>query len=438
MVLKTATIKKKQNNIIQIDFHRRLIITLLILINASLIANNHDSTTLSRYIETALKNNPDVKSAYYDWQSEIQQIAVAKRLPNPSLSFGYFLQNVETAVGPQEYKLGFTQMIPWFGKLKLQGDLQALQAEIAHYHLQQRSNELRSNVIRAYYDYYLLKRSIAITEQNVDLVRQWETLVRSKYASARKSYADVVNVQIELRKLEDDLQTLLEQEAVIIENFRALLNDPNVNQIDVPDSLSIVKKSFTPEEILSMIRQNNPGLLSAEIMVTLSETGVKRKKLNFLPDLGIGADYIFTGDRYVNNVKVTESGKDPLAVGISLSLPIWVGKQKADLQSARDKQQSSLETQQNLNNQLSAKTSDLLYQLDDADRKIRLNKDDLIPKSIELLKVTETAYVSGNVDFLSLIDAQRKYLQFLLDYERAGARYFQILVQLELLTGRTL
>jgi len=234
------------------------------------------------------------------------------------------------------------------------------------------------------------------------------------------------------------LQTLLEQEAVIIENFRALLNDPNVNQIDVPDSLSIVKKSFTPEEILSMIRQNNPGLLSAEIMVTLSETGVKRKKLNFLPDLGIGADYIFTGDRYVNNVKVTESGKDPLAVGISLSLPIWVGKQKADLQSARDKQQSSLETQQNLNNQLSAKTSDLLYQLDDADRKIRLNKDDLIPKSIELLKVTETAYVSGNVDFLSLIDAQRKYLQFLLDYERAGARYFQILVQLELLTGRTL
>ncbi len=234
---------------------------------------------------------------------------MAKRLPNPSLSFGYFLQNVETAVGPQEYKLGLTQMIPWFDKLKLQGDMQALQAEIARHRLQQQTNELRSNVVRAYYDYYLLKRSIAITQQNVDLVRQWETLVRSKYTGARKSYTDVVNVQIELRKLEDDLQTLQKREAVIIENFRALLNDPNLDRISGPDSLPLIEKSFTAEEIQAMIRENNPELLSAETMATLSETAVKRKKLNYLPDLGIGADYIFTGDQYMNNAKVAESEK---------------------------------------------------------------------------------------------------------------------------------
>lgn len=417
---------------------RLFIAFLIIFYTGTVLARESNPRPLSDYIQTALKNNPGIQSAYHDWQSEIQRIAVAKRLPNPLLSFGYFLQNVETAVGPQEYKLGFTQMIPWFGKLKLHGNIQALQAESAHFRLQQLSNELRANVIRAYYDYYLLKRSIAITQQNVDLVRQWETLIRSKYASARKSYTDVVKVQIELRKLEDDLQTLRGREPVIIENFRALLNDRTLDQISMVDSLSAQDRSFTLEEIQTIIRVSNPEFLAAQTMVMLSKTDIKRKKLNFLPDLGIGTDYIFTGDKYKDGVKVAESGKDPFVVGISLSLPIWLKKQNADLQSARDKQQSSLEKRQNLDNQLSAKASDLLYQLDDANRKIHLYKDALIPKSIELLKVTETAYISGNVDFLSLIDAQRKYLQFLLDYERAGVRYNQLLAQLELLTGRIL
>lgn len=433
------TISFKQIKIVQRGTHGRFKkYSALILAVLSLSISAEESTSLADYIRIALENNPGIQAAYYDWQAEIRKIAVAKRLPDPSLSFGYFLQNVETAVGPQEYKLGLNQRIPWFGKLKLQGDMQALQAKITQYRLQQRTNELRTNVIQVYYDYYLLQRSIAITRQNVELVRQWETLVRSKYASAGQSYNDVVNIQIELRKLEDDLQTLQNREAVILENFRALLNDRSLAQISVPDTLSIIRKSVEPETITTLIRESNPELLTAKTMIRLSETTVKRKKLNYLPDIGIGADYIFTGDRYLNGAKVAESGKDPFAVGISLALPIQLKKRKADLESARKSRQSTLEKFRNLDNRLSAAAVNLLYQLDDADRKIRLYKDNLIPKSKELLKVTETAYVSGKVDFLSLMDAQRKYLQYLLDYEHAGVRYFQILAQLELLTGRSL
>lgn len=393
---------------------------------------------LTNYIQHALDHNPGIKSAYNDWQAAIREIPASRRLPNPSLSFGAFLQSVETAVGPQEFRLGLSQQIPWFGKRKLQGDIQAQQAAINQQQLRNISNVLRMKVIQVYYDYYLLRRSIAITQQNVDLLRQWETLVQSKYTSAQKSYGDLVKAQIEIRQLEDNLQTLLKKEPVIIEKFRSLLNDKELNEIELPDSLPLVPKKISIEQVRNMIRESNPKLKSAAIMITLREAVVKRHKLDYLPNFGIGADYIFTGDKYQNGTKVAASGKDPFAVGVSLSLPIWHKKQKAEIESARGKFLSSTEALHNLENQLESRASELLYQLNDADRKIHLFSDELIPKSIELLSVNETAYTTGNVDFLSLIDAQRRYLQFLLDYEKSIVRYMQLIAELEFLIGRSL
>ena len=59
-------------------------------------------------------------------------------------------------------------------------------------------------------------------------------------------------------------------------------------------------------------------------------------------------------------------------------------------------------------------------------------------KAEELLKASEAAYLSGTVDFLSLINAQQKLLEFQLRYERAVADNQQGLARLEMLVGSEL
>jgi outer membrane protein TolC len=52
-----------------------------------------------------------------------------------------------------------------------------------------------------------------------------------------------------------------------------------------------------------------------------------------------------------------------------------------------------------------------------------------------MVEVSESSYRAGGVDFLNLIDAQRKLLTFEVTYQRILTDHLQALAQLELLTG---
>ena len=73
-----------------------------------------------------------------------------------------------------------------------------------------------------------------------------------------------------------------------------------------------------------------------------------------------------------------------------------------------------------------------------AERKIGLYRDTLIPKGEQYLKATETSYKSGKMDFLNLIGAQRMLLDFQLSYERMLSNYANSIAELEMLVGRSL
>ncbi len=93
---------------------------ILMISSTTLMAFQSD---LGIYIQKARENNPSLKRAKTQWQSAEVNIAVAKGLANPTVSVGYFLESVETAAGPQQYKIGLTQKFPFLGKRKLQGKI---------------------------------------------------------------------------------------------------------------------------------------------------------------------------------------------------------------------------------------------------------------------------------------------------------------------------
>lgn len=51
-------------------------------------------------------------------QSGTRRVPQVRALPDPRLSFGFFINEVETRVGPQRAKIGLQQTFPWIGKLQ--------------------------------------------------------------------------------------------------------------------------------------------------------------------------------------------------------------------------------------------------------------------------------------------------------------------------------
>ncbi|MCH2285736.1 MAG: TolC family protein, partial [SAR324 cluster bacterium] len=80
----------------------------------------------------------------------------------------------------------------------------------------------------------------------------------------------------------------------------------------------------------------------------------------------------------------------------------------------------------------------VIYDLEESSRQIQLYRDLLIPKGLESLGVTEIAYRTDKIDFIALVDAQRRLLQFHMKYEKAVVDYLKAQSRLSLLTGELL
>ena len=65
----------------------------------------------------AAVNSPAVRAAHEDWIAERARADASGKLPDPRLTYGRFLQPVETRIGPQEHQLALQQTVPWFGSL---------------------------------------------------------------------------------------------------------------------------------------------------------------------------------------------------------------------------------------------------------------------------------------------------------------------------------
>ena len=392
-------------------------------------SNSQKTLMLNAYLHIAQKNNVDIHTAFKRWKAAEERISVAKGLPNPTLSFGYFLENVETAIGPQEYKIGVLQKFPWFGKRKTQGEIQSARAEIQQ--LQAKRLAIIHAVKSTWYDYYYLTRAIFITRQNYDLVLNWETVVRSKYMTARAGHPDLIKTQIERIQLKDKLESLEAKQLPILENFRSLLNDPELQNIVVPDSLDFIPNEYFSDDVFRLAEKDNPMVLSAEQGINMNSKTLKRTKLNWYPDIGIGMDYIGTGSK----VGSAESGKDPLLFKVAIDLPIWFGKTKKSIQSAKLELDAATYHVESVKNQLAVDIETTIFELEDAERRVQLYKKSLIPKSLESLSVSEKAYIADKVDLLTLIDAQRRHLIFTLNYEQALVSYLKSMSKLNTLTG---
>jgi outer membrane protein TolC len=416
------------------SFHKLKInytIGLLVSINLNFSQTTDSNEILDGYIHAGLKNNSSLKQTFNQWKSAEAKVALAKGLPNPTFSFGYFLESVETAAGPQETKIGIMQKIPWFGKRKADGNAQTARAEMAFSQLEKKRLTLAHEIRNVWYDYYYLMRITDLTQQNFELIQNWDSVIRSKYITSRIGHPDLIKTQIELIQLEDELSSLENQKRLLLELFRSLINEQNFSEIIVPDSLSFTIGKRERSQLQIMIIESNPDLMMANAELEMKNAQLKRAKLNRLPDLGIGLERIGTGKKTGSVI----SGKDPLVAKVSFDIPLWFRKNNSSIKSANLAKESIEQKIISIQYELEAKLEKVLYYLEESSRQVQLYQNVLIPKGLESLGATEKAYRSDKIDFLSLVDAQRRLLKFQMKYEKAVINYLKAKSKLLVLTG---
>ena len=395
-----------------------------------------EGSTLDDYLQFAALHNPDLEAAFNRWKASQEKALQVQSLPDPRLTYTYFITNVETRVGPQRHKIDLAQMFPWYGTRTLRGDLARKESDELWEKFESMKTSLFYKVRLTYFEYYYLSRSIDITKKNLELMTALEQSARIRYSSGKASYTDVIKAQVEIAKLEERLVGLNDLKNPLIADFNTLLNRAVGEQLPPPDSIPGYILSMPEDSLYVLMKEENPELREFGIRIDRETDRIDLAKKQFYPDLTVGLSYIETGEARMPGV--SDSGKDPLMTMFTVNLPIWRDKYRATVREAEIGRKSAISSMTARENNLQAELNRSLYNYRDAERKIDLYTGVLIPKAQEALDVTTLAYVTGAVDFLNLLHAQSTLLDLELMYERMLSNRARSFAQLEMLVGKEL
>jgi len=387
---------------------------------------------LGDYLAYAALNNPGLEAAFNRWKAALEMIPQARAMPDPQFSFKWFVVEQAMRDGDMRYMYELSQTFPWFGKLQLKGDIAAQEAQGAFHRYEAERLALFARVKDAYYEYYYLVRAADITDENLRRLQSIEEIARSKYQTATGSQPDVIRAQVELGKMENDLKSMRDMQAPVAAKLNAALNRP----ADAPLPKSALAAAQPPpisdEQLLAWMEQANPELKAMDADIAKERKAAELAGKDYFPDVMVGVEY----DQMTRAADVDMAPTNPVALMLSVNIPLWWEKYAAGVREAQARHLSAVQDKKEKANSLAAEIKMESYNFRNAQRKIVLYRDTLLPKSVQALQSTQASYQTGPAVFADLIDAQRTLLEFQLNYERALADRQQALARLEALVGR--
>ena len=387
---------------------------------------------LRELLKEAAERNPEIIAAKNKWQSAKDIIGARGALPDPQLSFNQYVESVETRVGPIKRAYGLKQKLPFYGKRGLKAEIATKEAEA----LKASYETVRQEVVRrikiAYYDLFYLNRIIDITDNEKQILKRFEQIAMIKYETGKGSQQNILKIQVEISRLEDRLLTLVNRKETVEARLNTLLDRPSDHAVKKPVQPELRDFFYIKQELIRMARDHRPELKMGDAWIEKSDRALILAKKDYYPDLTIGANYIEIDD---GPLMVSDNGQDAFNVVFSINIPLWRKKLSSQVQSATKMVTAQKNTYKSILNQTLFEIEDNLFKIETARETTNLYRNVLIPQAEQSLESAEVGYITGVVNFLDLLDAERVLLKIQFGYWKSYTDYVKRIADMERAVG---
>jgi outer membrane protein, heavy metal efflux system len=380
-----------------------------------------ERASMEEMLRFAAANNPAMRAAYEEWQAAAARVGGAGALPDPQINYSYFVRRMDT-----QQVFSLSQMVPGFGKRAGRTGVAEQRALAAGQRFEAERLSVFATVERTLAEFAYTSAVVDIVRRNHELVRQFEEVALARLRSGAASDADVLRLQMEGDRLEDEISTMTE----MLEPAAAMLNAALGRPAGAPlpsVPLETVEVPADARREAGTWVQGHPELRAAEFEVQAAEEGVRLARRAAAPDLMVGLEYM---DNRMN--------RDEVAVMAGITLPIWRQKNRSERQEAQAMHRFAQARQENVGRELEAEARQVQFRLRDAERKMVLYRDRLLPRARQTVESLGRGYRAGSVDFIDWIDAQRMLLDVEMNYLQAIADQRRSVADLRKLTGENL
>ena len=381
---------------------------------------------LRAYVTTAAERNPTVLEARAHYDAARQRVPQVTALPDPVVSFTQALRSVETRVGPQLNAVMLTQSFPWFGTLELQGRVALLEATALYHRHQAARRDVAAQVKQAYYDLGYVDVALGLAREEQSLLEHFETLARARYATGQGLQQAVIRLQAEITRVVNRGHLLDRQRATLAAHLNTLLDRPAEEPVPSVPPLVRPAVDVDRERLYRLGETNRPELWAAAALVEGGERSIELAKKNARPGFtaSVGVTNVGRRDDPAGLPLPPDNGRNAVTVSVGVSLPLWGDKYRAGIEQAADELRAHTRHRASARNAMEMEVQEAVVRLETLNRQIDLLDTVLIPQTEEALRATETAYETGQLGVLELLDGERT----LIDVRSMRARYLSDLL----------
>lgn len=413
-------------------FYLAVSILIAYLSNTTLANAAYRPPILSKLIQEANLNNPQIKAARKRWIAAKDVIPQSRTLPDPKVDLGYIKMsgNNPMDVDPRrEQMIGLSQEIPFPMKLYLKGKVATLDAKRVNADYRSTQLAVIAQLKMTYYDLYFVNKSIEIYRRNQVLLEKMEKSARVTYSVGKTPQQDIFRAQTEISRILMRLVMLRQERSSLEADINRLLNRALDISVPTPSSLLITPLHYNLSHLYQLVDQQSPQLQAQQKNVEKSHQEVNLSKQDYYPDIEIGA----------GKLRDTAMGTQGYQVMLSATIPLYfASKQNYEVKESIARYNANIDDLYTTHRELSfqAKNDYLLIQR--SVELINFIRHTIIPQATLTFKSSQATYGVGKVDFLTLLNNLLTLQDNELELHSEIAQHEKAMAKLEEITGVTL
>lgn len=372
----------------------------------ALVAFGSNAQSLETYLQEADLNSPMIQALELRYNIAKEKVNEVNTLPNTSIGAGYFVSEPETRTGAQRARFSVSQMLPWFGTITTRENYASSMAETEYAEIVIAKRKLALSVAQSYYKLYGIQAKQKVLQENIELLKTYETLALTSVEVGNASAVDVLKLQIRQNELQQQKEVLeqsyLAEQAV----FNNLLNRDESIAVEVVDEMDIpVDDPILNKEDLSL----NPELLKYDqLYESVTQSELLNQKEN-APSFGIGLDYIPVSE--LDDMVFSDNGKDIVMPMVTFSVPIFNNKFKSTTKQNELRQKEIEFQKEERLNVLENAYANAISQRNQA-RIAHQTQSKNLKQAKDAEEILIKNYETGTIDFNDVLDIQELQLKF--------------------------
>ena len=379
-----------------------------------------NNLSVGKSLEIAYEHSPQVNQLKNSIEAQKQQAGLSLGIKNPTVT--YAREGIgQGTFGEQRWIVSQSLDFPLTGYYRVKSE--RANTSSLELQLQALKLQLKANVKSAYTKLAYAIESSHLAQERVQLLKNLRNAAQARSDLGESSEIDAMQADLQLTEAQNNMekayQQIMEARYNLFETI-GLDEEQQTYEIGFPDTLHYVEVNINQEEVLQQL-ESHPQLQQINKEQLAASYQTKAAKSSYLPDLNV----MYYRQDFGN-------GFDFNAFEIGVSVPLWFGinqSNKVQQSKAEYRRVEWKHREEQLSIKKQAEQAWHGYETTRANV-IRYRKS-IQEKSKQLVDMTQKGYRLGELDLLTLLEAQRTYLRTQQSYYETLRDYYLRVIELE-------